>query len=162
PLVESVMIEAGASSASTQMVEGENVAKLTVQLVDPDRTAALQDDIIDAIRQDVLQVTSETVKFTLPTLFSFRDAIELRIQGDELATLRGLGDEAMACLSAVAGLKDPELSLKQRYPEVHIRLERQLLAAMNLAPSTVAQALETEVQGYVATRLTRGAGKIDF
>ena len=102
----------------------------------------------------MLEVTTDQVTFTLPTLFSFKTAMELQIFGEDLRVLRDLGQDAMAALENVKGLKDTDLSLKKGYPEIHIVLDRELLATKNLEAYQVAQMLRTEVQGDIATRFS--------
>jgi multidrug efflux pump subunit AcrB len=73
-----------------------------------------------------------------------------------------VGQRVLAAVRDVEGLKDPELSIKEGYPEVIVRLDRDLLAAKGIAPEQVAQRLRTAVQGDVATRFDREGEKIDI
>jgi len=98
----------------------------------------------------------------MPTLFSFRSAIETQIVGDMLPDLRRFGQEAVAEIATIPGVKDAELSVKPGYPELIIEMDRNLLAARGLSPGQVAQRLRSEIQGEVATRFSRGADKIDI
>ncbi|MCH8204277.1 MAG: efflux RND transporter permease subunit, partial [Candidatus Hydrogenedentes bacterium] len=160
--VDVVTLQVGTDDLRAGANEGENIATLTVRLKDPEKTARIQDELIEKMRRAVLEVTTEQVTFTLPTLFSFKTAMELQIFGEDLSVLRDLGREAMAAIEDVKGLKDTDLSLKQGYPEVHIVLDRELLAAKNIEAYQVAQLLRTEVQGDIATRFSRAGEKIDI
>lgn len=162
PDVETVMAEVGKSDVTGGEREGENVARLTVRLKDPERTAARQDAIMDSIRADIQRSISHPATFTLPSLFSFREAVEARIYGEDLDMLRRLGGEALERLDGIVGLKDADLGLRAGYPEVHVVLDRQLLAEKGLTPNAIADALQNEVQGDVATRFSRGAEKVDI
>ena len=163
PHVETVTVEVGSSSESgARTEEGENVATLTVKLRNPDETVHIQDDIIEQMRADILRVSNDQITFTLPSLFSFKTAIELHIFGDDLERLGALGREAQALMAGVSGLRDAELSLKSGYPEVHIEMDPELLTAKNLTPSQVGTRLQTEVRGDVATQFSRGGEKIDI
>lgn len=160
--VDSVTVQVGGEATSTNAEEGENVAILTVKLKNPEETAIRQDAIIEDMRREVLARTSEQVTFTLPTLFSFKTALELQIFGEDIDTLRNVGEEVYNRIFDVAGLKDTELSLKRGYPEVHVVLDRELLSTKNLQPIQVAQLLRTEVQGDIATQFNRGGEKVDI
>ncbi|MDK1021006.1 MAG: efflux RND transporter permease subunit [Candidatus Hydrogenedentes bacterium] len=162
PEIDAVTVQVGTDDLRAGSGEGENVATLTVRLKNPEETARIQDQLIEKMRRAVLEVTSEQVTFTLPTLFSFKTAIELQIFGDDLGVLRDLGREAMLSIEDVRGLKDMDFSLKRGYPEIHIVLDRELLATKNLEPYQVAQLLRTEIQGDVATHFSRAGEKIDI
>lgn len=162
PHVESVAIQVGSETTRAGEERGENVATLTVKLRNPEETAAIQDEIMEDIRRQVLAVTADEVTFTLPTLFSFNTAVEIQIFGEDTRILRRVGEEALAAIRDVPGLEDPQLSLKRGYPEIHITLDRELLAEKNISPYEVAQRLRTEVQGEVATRLRESGRMIDI
>lgn len=162
PEVDSVTVEIGQEQESTDSDRGENVAEFTVLLHDPKEMVAQQDKVIDELRTRILAAaTDEVITFSTPTLFSFRSAIETQLVGDSLLELRRFGQEAVAEMSVIPGVKDAELSVKAGYPELIIEMDRNLLAARGLSPGAVAQRLRSEIQGEVATRFSRGADKID-
>lgn len=162
PLVDSVTVEIGQERGSGETGRGENVARFTILLKDPKKNALIQDQIIEELRQTIMAASTEAITFTLPTLFSFKTAVELQIVGDDLAELRRLGHRTLEVLANVPGLEDAELSVKSGYPEVIIELDRELLAAKGITPGQVAARLRTEIQGDVATRFNRRGEKIDI
>jgi HAE1 family hydrophobic/amphiphilic exporter-1 len=162
PEVDTITVQAGTDDANAGADEGENIATMTVKLKNPAETAKFQDGIIERMRQQVLAVSPDPVTFTLPSLFSFKMALEVQIIGEDLDTLRELGRASLAALDGVPGLQDLDLSLKRGYPEVHVLLDRELLASKNIEPFQVAQMLRTEVRGDIATRFNRAGDKVDI
>jgi HAE1 family hydrophobic/amphiphilic exporter-1 len=163
PEVDTVTVEIGQERKTGTTKGGENVAQFTVQLKDPERTAPIQDGIIREMRDKVLRErTDENINFTLPSMFSFKTAIELMVVGEDLGELRRVGSEAVELIRKVAGVKDAELSIKTGYPELIIELDRESLAEKRISPGQVALRLRTEVQGDVATRFSRGGEKVDI
>ncbi|MEK7794666.1 MAG: efflux RND transporter permease subunit, partial [Candidatus Hydrogenedentota bacterium] len=162
PYVDTVTVQVGGEGRNSESSSGENIAEFTVKLRDPDTTIPMQDEIIEDIRQHVIAATPDQVTFTLPTMFSFKTAVELEIYGEGLDELRELGVTALAALEGVQGLKDVELSLKKGHPEIIITPDRDLLAAKGLGPDAIARLLRTEVGGDIATRFSRGGDKIDI
>ena len=160
--VDSVAVEIGQEKTKAGGERGENVAQFNVLLNNPDENARHQEVIIEDLRQQVARVSSDQNTFTLPTLFSFKTAIELQIRGDDLEQLTLVGRRAIEALRGTPGLKDVELSVKKGYPEVIIELDRDLLASKGLSALQVAQRLRSEVQGNVATRFSRMGEKIDI
>ena len=162
PEVETITVQAGTDDTNSGTEEGENIANLTVKLRNPEETARIQDRLIEEMRQRVIAITPDPVTFELPSLFSFKSALEVQIFGDDLDTLRDLGKTALASIQGIPGLHDTDLSLKRGYPEVHVVLDRELLADRNLEPFQVAQLLRTEVRGDIATRFNRAGDKVDI
>ncbi len=162
PLVDTVSVEVGSEKSKAESERGENVAEFTVTLKDPDENAQYQDAIIEQIRREIIARTGDEITFTLPALFSFKFAVELQIQGDDIDALRTVGQEILTSIEGTPGLKDAELNMKRGYPEVIIGLDRELLAAKGLTPDQVALRLRNEVQGEAPTEFNRAGEKVDI
>jgi HAE1 family hydrophobic/amphiphilic exporter-1 len=162
PDVGSLGLEVGMEKTNTKAERGENIAQFNIVLKDPEKNVGRQDEIIETLRRDIMAISSEQVTFVLPTLFSFKTAIELQILGDDLAELRLVGQRVLDAIRDIPGLKDPELSVKKGYPEIIIELDRDLLSTKGITPIQVAQRLRTEIQGDIATRFSQGGEKIDI
>ena len=164
PEVEAVSAEVGSEQLSADAgSRGENIAQFNVSLKDRERNAARQDEIMEALRRKVSGMfPDDEITFTLPTLFTFKNALELQIRGDDPNELRRVGQQALERIRGIDGLKDAELSVRAGYPEIIIEFDRDLLAAKDLSPGQVAERLRTEVQGDVATRFNRGGEKVDI
>lgn len=160
--VASVTIEVGSDNGSSSQDMGENVAQFSVRLKNVREAAKHQDEVISRLREQVAKVSSDEITFTLPTMFSFKSAIELQIFGDDVRELRNVGKRALDVIEKVAGVADAELSLKAGYPEIIIELDRELLAAKGLTPSQVALRLRGEVQGDVPTTFSRPGRRTDI
>ncbi len=159
--IDTVTVEIGMEKARAQGNRGENVAEFTVLLKDPAVNAIRQDEIIDSLRREVQKVTSDEVTFTLPTLFSFKTAVEIQIFGDELSKLKEVGGRVLAAVEDIEGLKDAELSVKEGYPEIVIEFDRELLATKLVSPIEIAKRLRDEIQGSVPTKYRSAGEKID-
>ncbi len=163
PQVASVTVEVGKEKSSSGSSDrGENVAEFTVLLNNPKQNAFLQESIIDALRQEIRMVSADEITFTLPSLFSFNTAVEVQIVGDDLAELKRVGKRALEAVSTVPGLFDTELSVKEGYPEIIVKPDREKLASKGIALSQIGSRLRTEVQGEVPTRFNRAGEKVDI
>lgn len=162
PDVDRVTVEVGEEGTRGTTERGENTAEFTVMLRDPERLALYQDEIIERLRPQLLPAPGEEITFQLPSLFSFKTAIELQIVGDELTTLRTMGEEALRRVAQVPGVKDAELSVKPGFPEIIISPDRLALAGKGLSTSQVAARVQSELQGDVPTRFSVAGEKIDI
>jgi multidrug efflux pump subunit AcrB len=162
PDVDRVTMEVGEEGSRGTTERGENVAEFSVMLRDPERLALFQDEIIERLRPQLAPAPGEEVTFKLPSLFSFKTAIELQIVGDDLSVLRTMGEEALERVAAVSGVKDAELSVKSGFPEIIITPDRLALANKGLSTSQVAMRVQSELQGDVPTRFSVAGEKIDI
>lgn len=162
PEIGTVAVEIGEEKASAESKRGENVAEFSVSLKNPKEDIPRQPEIMDELRRGIARLTSDQVTFALPSLFSFKTAVELHVRGDQYSELRNVGRRVVEAIRDVPGVRDPELNMREGYPEVIIELDRDLLAAKNVAPEQVAQRLRTEVQGELPTELNRQGDKVDI
>lgn len=163
PLVDTVTVEIGSEKTEAQRERGENIAQFTVRLTNPKENAAIQDQVIEELRADIARVVTpdEKINFTLPTMFSFKTAVEVQLIGEDTGKLRLLGQQALERIRAVNGVRDAELSVQEGYPELIISFDRPKLAALRLTPGQVADRLRREVAGVVATKLDQEGEKVD-
>ena len=162
PEVASVGVEIGVEKTKARGERGDNIAQFSVVLKNPETMVQKQEVIMERLRGQIAAVSAEQITFNLPTLFSFKTAVELQIRGDDLQELKRVGQRTLDAVKDIDGLKDPELSVKKGYPEIIVEIDRDLLATKGLSPIQVAQRLRTEVQGDVATRFSRAGEKIDI
>ncbi|HRK35825.1 MAG TPA: efflux RND transporter permease subunit, partial [Candidatus Hydrogenedentes bacterium] len=160
--IASVAVEIGQEKDDANASRGENVAEFSMLLDDPKKNVARQTEIMDTLRAKIADITSDQVAFSVPSLFSFKTAIELHVRGDQYAVLRQVGNRVIDAISDVPGIRDPKLNMREGYPEVIVELDRDRLAAHNIAPETVAQRLRAEVQGEKPTEFNRQGDKIDI
>lgn len=160
--VASVTIEVGGDDKGSSQDANENIAHLTVRLANVRDAAKHQDLVIGRLRDEIAKVSSDEISFTLPTMFSFKSALELQLFGDDVRELREVGKRALEAIETVPGVADAELSMKPGYPEVIIELDRELLAAKGITPSQVALRLRGEVQGDVPTTFSRPGRRTDI
>ncbi|MBX7255573.1 MAG: efflux RND transporter permease subunit [Candidatus Hydrogenedentes bacterium] len=162
PEIGSVSVEIGQEDTSTSADRGENVAEFSLTLKNPKEDVARQDEITERLRSQVNArlLASDKAVFTLPSLFSFKTAVELQIRGDDYRELKRIGDEVVNSIRDVAGIKDLELNMREGYPEIIIQMDRDLLAAKGITPETVAMRLRAELQGDLPTEFSRRGEKI--
>ncbi|MFA6240263.1 MAG: efflux RND transporter permease subunit [Candidatus Hydrogenedentales bacterium] len=163
PEIGSVAVEIGQEDTSVTADRGENVAEFSLTLKNPKQDVARQDEITEKLRVQVNQqlLASDKAIFTLPSLFSFKTAVELQIRGDDYRELKRIGDDVVVAIADVEGIKDLELNMREGYPEIIIQMDRDLLAAKGIVPEAVAMRLRSELQGDLPTEFSRQGEKID-
>lgn len=81
--------------------------------------------------------------------------IDVRIQGDDLAVLRELGENAVAAVQDIPGVVNLNSSLSTGKPEIQVYIDRVRAADLGVTSGDVAATLRTAISGSVATKWTR-------
>lgn len=163
PEVKSVGRRTGRAELD-EHAEGVHASELDVELVRSDRP---KDVILADIRRrlSALPVAiniGQPISHRLDHLLSgIRAEIALKIQGDDLATLRTLAEGMRAKLEAVPGLVDLQVEKQVAIPEVRIAIDHQKAALYGLTGSAVTEALDGLSAGRVVSQIIDGARRFD-
>lgn len=87
--------------------------------------------------------------------------IEVKVFGEDLATLERIGNDLAAQLSALPGLVNVDSSYQRTAPEIRVEVDRVRAAALGLDVGEVGRSVRAAVAGVVATRLTEGDREYD-
>lgn len=82
-----------------------------------------------------------------------RANIAVKVFGDDLIVLRGLGRQVRDAMSGVPGIADLSLEQQMDVPFVRFVLDRAAIARVGLTPAAVAEAVETSLRGAVVGRI---------
>jgi Cu/Ag efflux pump CusA len=82
-----------------------------------------------------------------------RANIAIKVFGDDLGTLRRLGERVRAAVSSVPGVVDLSLEQQMDVPFVRFVLNRSMIARYGLRPDEVAEAIETSFAGATVGRI---------
>lgn len=88
--------------------------------------------------------------------------IEVKIFGEDLATLERLGNDLATQLSRLPGLVNVDSSYQRTAPEIRVEVDRVRAAALGLDVGEVGRSVRAAVAGVVATRLTEGDREFDI
>jgi HAE1 family hydrophobic/amphiphilic exporter-1 len=141
--------------------ERENVAQLHLHLA-PHLTSDDEARVLADLRQAVRPLPGVRVEFARPSYFSFAMPLEVEIRGHDLVQLRRVAQAWTERIAGLDGLTDVRSSMAPGEPELHITFDRPKLAALGLDLAEVATIIKQNVQGEVATALTRAARDVDI
>ena len=82
-----------------------------------------------------------------------RANIAVKVFGDDLATLRRLGERVRAAVAGVDGVADLSLEQQMDVPFVRFILNRSMIARYGLRPGDVTAAIETSFAGATVGRI---------
>jgi HAE1 family hydrophobic/amphiphilic exporter-1 len=126
------------------------------------RDKAGEERVIGRTRSLLGQYPGLTHLFGRPTLFSFREPVEVEIYSYDLAQQRSIAEKVMARLSGIDGLADVQSSTRLGNPEVRISFRREQLARLGLDESQAAEILRSKIRGDVASRYRDQERQLDI
>lgn len=126
------------------------------------RDKAGEERVIGRTRSLLGQYPGLTHLFGRPTLFSFREPVEVEIYSYDLAAQRSIAENVMARLSGIDGLADVQSSTRLGNPEIQISFRREQLARLGLDEGQAAEILRSKIRGDVASRYRDQERQLDI
>ena len=172
PEVVNVSVQVGsqaeenpADMAGGMSTTGSHEGLLWVGLV-PVRERELSDvEVMEKIRRKLPKlkdVKFESLDIGQAMMGGATAPVEIKIFGEEIDTLKEIGDTIVERIRDVEGLRDVTHSLAEGKPEYHITIEREKASRMGLKVSQVGNAIQAATLGKVATRFREGNEEIDI
>jgi len=147
-------------------VQGVEAAEIDVGLRDTGRSRA---DLLAALRRGFSTLPGTNVTIGQPIshridhmLSGTRASIAVKVFGDDLGTLRRLGEKVRHAVSQVPGAVDISLEQQMDVPVVRFVLNRTAIARYGLHPSDVGEAIETSFAGATVGRVFQSGTSFDL
>ena len=141
-------------------VQGVESAELDVKLRTSERT---REEVLENIRQRASLLPGANLTIGQPIshridhmLSGTRANIAIKVFGDDLTALRGIGSSIQSAVAGVPGLVDLSLEQQTDIPTVAVRFDRRALARYGLQAGSAAETLETALVGREVGRVLEG------
>src|SRR6185503_3503931 len=138
-------------------VQGVEAAEIDVGLRQTSRT---RDELLASLRREFSTLPGTNVTIGQPIshridhmLSGTRANIAVKVFGDDLLTLRRLGETVREAVASVPGVVDLSLEQQMNVPFVRFILNRPMIARFGLRPGDVADAIETSFSGATVGRI---------
>ncbi|MGF6930522.1 HAE1 family hydrophobic/amphiphilic exporter-1 [Chitinophaga sp. W2I13] len=142
-----------------------NLAELTVGLVDKNGRSKSSEELGMYLQQE-LSTIIEGVKFTVASTSITGNVsnapIQIAIKGVDLSAVRQVAQEYMKVVADVPGAQFVKLSVKDRKPEVDIRLNREKMSLLGLNASAVGVALQNAFSGDDKNQFKQNGNEYDI
>lgn len=138
-------------------VQGVEAAEIDVGLRQTDRPREV---LLSDLRRQFATLPGTNVTIGQPIshridhmLSGTRANIAVKVFGDDLGTLRRLGERVRTAVGSVPGVVDLSLEQQMDVPFVRFVLNRSMIARYGLRPADVAEAIETSLAGVTVGRI---------
>jgi len=167
PEVQTVFSSVGSAGRSSFVSAYQpDIARLQVMLVPRTQRQRSADEVADEVRRLLRELPGAKVKVSSvdPTMAAMRTSspISIAVRGSDLSVLRDIAERLAGEVRQVEGTREVDTSLSAGYPEVQVKVNRQLAQSYGLTPAQVVQAVKTSLQGQVATRYRTAEDEYDI
>jgi len=149
--------------------ENSNRSSITVQLTPSDQRTNTSDQWAKQVRKQIeaLKLTGFTVYLRVAGVRGLHitrgsDDVSIHIRGNNLDTLRELGDQAVKLLEPVTGLQNLTHSYEEVKEELNIRIDRERAAEFGIDAAVVGEALKIALDGQIISNYIEGDKDFDI
>ncbi len=165
PELKTIMVRGGvegegwqALSSIFQDITGSHAANLEVSLVDRSKRERSMFEIMEILRQkfnDIpdaeIHVKSAGMTEQMTSFGGAAAPIVVEIRGYDMETANRLAHEVKQIIEMTAGSRDVRIMREEGLPELQVKIDRDRAAALGLTLGHVAQTIQTNVKGTVAS-----------
>ncbi len=143
--------------------EGEHTSKLFLKIKTGRQIREDEEKALASLRRIYTTYPGlHELRFSRPTLFSFKAPLQVDIKGRDLDKIAGATRKVETLLKSMPGLTDIRSTVHKGTPEIIIRLDREELTRYGLDTFTVADRITKMVKGKVPTLFQSGERKVDI
>lgn len=160
---------AGGSIFGRSESENSNHSSIKIQLAASDKRTLTSDQWAKQIKTkiDALELTGFKVRLRVTGVRGLHimrgsDDVSIHIRGENLDSLRELGDQAVSLLEPVAGLKNLTHSYEEVKAELNIRIDRQRAADFGIDSAVIGKALKIALDGEIISNYIEGDKDFDI
>lgn len=166
PEVEKVFSSVGFVSGSVSGTSSNaNLAELTLTLVDKKKRNITAEDFGIAIQQKLSSAVTG-VKFTASSTSITGNVssapIQIAVKGLNLTEVRKVAEAYQKMITEIAGTQFVKLSVKDRKPEIDIKLNREKMSILGLNASQVGATLQNAFSGNDKSRFKQEGNEYDI
>ncbi len=165
PELRTIMVRGGvegegwqALSSIFQDITGSHAANLEVSLVDRSKRERSMWEIMEILRQKFKDIPDAEIHVKsagmTEQMTSFGGAaapIVVEIRGYDMETANRLAQEVKQVIETIGGSRDVRIMREEGLPELQVKIDRDRAAALGLTLGHVAQTIQTNVKGTVAS-----------
>ena len=167
--VETVYATVGGFIFGRSEFQNSNRSSIKVQLVPLNRRSISSNDWIKHIQKKIgeLHLTGYKIRMFVRgvrgiQMSSGDDDISLRIQGQDLETLRELGSDAVELLRDIDTISNIEHSYEVHHEELNVAIDRQRLADLGIHVDAIGDALRIALEGSIISDFIDGDRQFDI
>lgn len=161
--IDTVFIEAGSAGMSGLTSAKGNAGTMNVKLVPMSERRGVE-EITDEIRELIKDTPGAEIKVAALQTMTMGDSgepISITLKGEELDTLKNIGDDFVKMVKEVPGTREVKSSYEDGIPEVEVNVNRKAASQYNLTAGQIASTVKASLAGTTATSFKYNGTEID-
>lgn len=162
PEIEAIFLDAGSGGPYSFGGSQTNRGIFTVKLLDLAQRKRGVVEISDEIRNRIKDIAGAKMSVsTSSSMMISGDPISITIKGEDLDTLKKIGDDFVEVVKNIAGTREVKSSYEDGVPEVQISVNREAASRYGLTAAQIASGIRSTVLGATATKYKYKGSEID-
>lgn len=164
PLVTKVFASVGQSTVMGASQSSNNIAQLTVDIVDKKRREISVDQFANEVKNEISKIPGVKVNST-PTGLTGSAAelpIQIVLRGAILQNVMDAGNKVLSAIEPIPGISDPTLSISQGRPEFQVLFNRDKMNRLGISVADVGSILSTAFTGNTNLKYREGDEQYDI
>lgn len=153
------------SSSFFSLSSDSNASSIRVDLVDRKDRKRTTSDIANEVRTKLSNISGAEISISESSMSSggsgSTSPIEIKIQGDDLNTLRGIAEDFKSILKSTEGTTEVESDVEEGNPEVRVYIDRNKSSFYGISAYQLAKTLDASLTGSTATQFKIDGNEID-
>lgn len=164
--IDTVVSNVGSGGGFYVTDRGTNKANISVVLKDLADRERSTTEVVEEVRSLVkdipgAEISVEAASSITGMVGAGEGPISISIKGDELDTLKKIGDDFKEIVESVEGTREVKTSLSEGVPEVQIQIDREKASQYGLTATQIATSVKGTISGRLATRYKYNGEEID-
>lgn len=161
--VDTIFSRAGAGGGLSLNRAGSNSGRVNVVLKGRNERKRSSNQIADEIRGLIKDIPGAEIGVSVASSsMGFGGTpVSIGIKGDELDTLKQIGNDFKAIVESVEGTREVATSMDEGIPEVQIKIDRKVASQYGLTAAQIASSVRSTISGRTATRYKFNGEELD-
>lgn len=164
PLVEKVFTSVGQSTTMGGNQPTNNVAQLTVVIIDKKQRAITVDEFANQVKDEILRIPGVKAS-SVPTGLTGNASnlpVNIIVLGAALDNVLNSAKKVMETINDIPGVSDPNVSVNEGKPQLEVLLDRERMASLSLSVSDVGNTLRTAFAGNTDAKFREAGEEYDI
>ncbi len=163
--VETIYSNIGSTGGMSFRSSGTNRGNVSVvlkRLADRERST---EQIADQVRNQVKDIPGAEIKVEVSSSSmtgGSSSPISIKVKGDNLNTLKKIGEDFTNLVESVEGTREVESNLQEGVPEIQVKINRSNASQYGLTAAQITSAVKGTISGQTATRYKLDGDEIDI
>uniref|UniRef100_A0A7C4YHE1 Efflux RND transporter permease subunit n=1 Tax=candidate division WOR-3 bacterium TaxID=2052148 RepID=A0A7C4YHE1_UNCW3 len=156
PELDVIAAMAGSSEMGFMFSGGSNTASVMARLVKKDKRKYSQFQIVERIRPELKKIPGVDIKvseqeMSMLLMGTISSTIEINLFGNDLKELERISEIIKSNIEKVKGIRDVELSTKEKTKELVLKISREKAQVYGLPVALISSTVNSYLQGKTAT-----------